>query len=333
MSIATADTQFNPSKAQIVYGPSGAVRYWLEWPRGYTEHFVDGTGNIITANAFVDWNDAAEFKLAMTGYTQSDRTAYGSSPSQFLRVLPHRCPYTSTMYCREMRLVDFGLTQDMLSGGYDQDPAYENWPTAGWAKYELTYGNLPYILRTDSGAYSESLNVLSPAYGIPELSRYCIIEDRSLPKERKLPSYGYETCSSTPTIIPEVGFVPMIETEFVITLMRVPLELRPVSAYAACAGYVNSDICYGKTIETMLFKGLAGPVRPYPDANGDLYVDLPYVFSYMPNGWNCLPTGMTGTPPAIVWSRVRKIGSASGTDPGEPLYASRSFKGLFKPEP
>jgi hypothetical protein len=311
------------------------ILYWIKWPDGYSESFTNRSGNTTTALVIVDWEDSADFKNYAMGFTNAIRGA-----STFERFTPLRNPYAPKQYLVACDLVEQYMTQDQreemalaspdpYSLPWAPDPVYYNWPKGGWACYQLTFSTMPYPILRDEDLPAAGSGV------IQELSRYVRKTFRSIPKERKTPTFGYETCEVTPTIVAEAGFVPIVETEIVYTLFQVPNDLVPLTAISACSGRCNSVVFDGKAVETMLFRGLAAPIEPYGGPSGELYCDLMYTMSLSPstNGWNYVPVGTdTGSPPALVYKRVRETGSASGTSPGKPLYSSVDFSGLFKPE-
>lgn len=312
------------TESNAITEPNSGVKYWVRFPDMYSEQFTKNSGGVINVNMLVAWDDAADWKAGMLGYTEG--SVGGSS---FQRRTPHLCPYTSKLYCQSVQFVNQFASQDQLTGTtvdtlpWGRDAGRDNWPYGGYIEYMVTYTAYPYAIQIDAD--------IDNGATIPEFTRYIRKTTRSIPKERSLPALGFETCESPPQYIREVGFVPFIETEIVYTWFEIPIALVPIAAIDACSGRTNSATFDGYAAETVLFRGLAAPIEPYAGPSGELYTNLMYTMSYLSNGWNKLPMGVTSGGGDIIWTRVRERGSASGTDPGKPLYPKVAFAQLFKP--
>ncbi len=314
-----------------IYLPGGEIKFWVRFPDKYTEEFTNNSGNSTTVNIAVPWDDAADFKNLAMGFT----TGTAGQPT-FYRTIPMRNPYASKQYLQSMRLVSQVATQDQMEElqkaspdptlfPWAKDAAYDNWPTGGWVEYECTFTTMPYpILRDDE----------MPAAGsgvIQELSRYVRKTRRTIVQERRLPSYGFETCEVAPTVIPEVGFVPYTTEEIIYTIYQVPIALVPDVAISNCGACVNDATFDGKATETMLFKGLAAPLEPYGGPSGELYVNLMYNFGHNAQTWQSVPVNVDPSTKLPVYKRLRVTGSDTGTGTGSPLYGKADFSALFKP--
>jgi len=315
-----------------VYLPGAEIKYWVKFPENYSEEFTNNAGNSTVARIYIPWEESASFKIEAMGYTIGE-----SGEDRFNRTTPMRCPYTTKQYLQSMRLTGLYTSQDQLAAAaeaspdpvllpFARDPVFGDWPTAGWAEYELIFQTLPYPVLSDS-------ELTTGSGVIPELARYVRKTRRTVVQERRLPSLGFETCEVSSTVIQEVGFVPYTTEEIIYTLYQVPLALVPDTAISNCGACVNDTTFDGKAAGTMLFKGLAAPIDPYGGPSGELYVNLMYNFGYNAQTWYKYPVGVDGSG-NTVYKRIRKYKpgvDVGTTNDGEPMYGKADFAGLFKP--
>ena len=302
----------------VLFEPNSGVQFWVVFPKDYDEQFTKNSGCSSQFHYRVAWEDAAAWKAGMLGYTEG---LVGGAT--YNRITPHKNPYTDKQYCIDVKLINQTMTdaQNTDRNPWAPDFAYQNFPSGGWVEYIATYAIYPYTILADDELGSSG----------SELSRYIRITNRSVPRERRLPTFGYETCEATPTKIPEVGFIPFVELELTYTQFEVPLDLVPNTAIANVGSHINEAEFEGYAPETVLFRGIAAPIEPYPGPSGELYTNLTYLFSYLPHGWNFIPMYVDETTNQIVWKRIRMTGSAAGTGEGRPLYPAADFDQLFKP--
>lgn len=295
----------------------GDIQYWIMFPDGFGEQWTRGEGNSTTVTILVAWDDAATFKRFALGFT----TGFVDHDTYY-RTLPLAAPWAENQWLTSLRAIDVGnFADDEVSSGttFELDLAFENWPRCGWVRYQATFVSLNYKLVSDNDLAEETRT------DAKELSRYVRRTERTVPKERRVPGYTFETDEATPVPIDEVGFFAIYEKELVYTLLEVPADLVP--EYEDVMVNLNDDTFDGYPAGTLIFKGVAGEQQPYVGPNGELYFDLPYLFGYRPQGWNYIPIGFdsAGGP---VWKRIRQKGASTGT---KPPYKSADLSILFKP--
>jgi hypothetical protein len=305
------------AEACVLNTSEGPINYWVMFPEGYSEEYSRAEGNSTTVTILVAWDDAATFKRYALGFT----TGFVDH-DKFYRNLPLECPWAVNQWCSKLRAMDVGNFADSETGigtTFEQDFTLQNWPRAGWVKYSATFVSLNYKLLNDNDV--AELNRTDAA----ELGRYVRRTERVLPKERRVPGYTFETDEGTPRPVAEVGFFGTYEKELVYTWLEIPADLTP--EYEDVLVKVNDDEFDGYPAETLLFKGVAGEQQPYVGPNGELYFDVPYLFSYREQGWNKFPVGFDSAGgPAFI--RIRQKEAATGT---KPPYKKASFNKLFKP--
>ncbi len=302
---------------------AGTIFYWVLFPEKYSERYTRGEGNQTTVEIVVQWKDAADFKKYAMGFTTGVR-----GEDVFRRRLPLACPWASNQYLAEMVAVsagNFAADEGGPATRFELDPVFDNWPKCGYVSYLCTFVSLNYQLLPNDQIESK-IGFIGTGV-IPELFRYVRKTERTLPKERRVPSATFETDDGVNTKIPEVGFFAVYEKEYVYTLIEVPYDLIPRAEMDARLVKVNSLTFDGMAPETVLFKGLTGELQPYVGPGGELYCDLPYLMGYRPDGWNKAPVGFnsSGGPNYI---RIKQTGAPTGT---KPPYASTTFVELFKP--
>lgn len=333
---------FDESNASTLDTPEGPILYWALLDEQYGENFGDNA-NLTTVNVAVYWDDAATFKTYALGTTKPN-----PGGSYLYRFPPLECQFASKQYLTD--LVKTGIHSGVSSAGAPQywEPGvlYDNWfsfdDTYARVIYRATFRNLPYLVLPDG-------NVSGGLAGT-EMQRYCSRRYREVPRERKVPSFGFEiydpanpgVMAPDPRVVPigEVGFVPYNEEEIYLTWHRVPWDWVPWTAIEDSELTINDDDWdyepvlsstggpttyargwYGKG--TVRFDGLFGDLEPYRDGSGVWLCDIPYLFKHNANGWNYAPRN-NGT-----WSPIR----VRDTNPPQPLYLDSDFWQLFVPEP
>lgn len=309
--------------------PAGDIAYRV-LATSYREQYTFNNGSMQIITAVVPWSEANDFIDFSLGYT----TWVRADTSRFHRVLPLVSPFQSTMYCEACELDRYAVWQDDIrtseTAGY--------WPTADLATYTLTFRPRLYDMLSDADVDDSAW--ASTAGACKELGRY--VQRILTPRVEELKLGGYTLEADNPAspgtwgrTIQEPGFVPFVRTDVVYIWYQVPYDAVPLAAIAACGGAVNASAFDLKPTvagtgytsrwptETLLFKGLAQELQPYPGPTGELLTDVYYSFSYQPNGWNKFP------PPSGSgdWWPVRR----KGVSPTAYLYDTADFTALFKP--
>lgn len=273
--------------------------------------------NMEVVDVLVSWGDSVAFCKEIVGYTE------WNPPSATLsRHKPLECNYRPGLYCDNYELVSFGAYPERTE---THDEFLDGWPVQDWARYRLTF------LRPNYNIFSDE--TLVSGYGGKEQNRYCRLTRAYQPRERKTPSSGFVTAADatvTPPhaggqVITEVGFIPDYQLEYTVTWVQVPENAVPENAIGAALAKVNLNAwtmpgtVYSFAAGTLLFKGPAAAFEKYQGADGGLYEDLAYVFTYQPNGWNKYRLNNGTYVPQV----------ARGTT--TPPYASVDFDTLFVP--
>lgn len=342
----------------VLFTPEGPIRYWVFCDlEEYFEQYA--TDNSLTkVQIAVAWNDAIAFKWYALGF--AERAGTGSGITYLQRYTPLLCPIQDSdapQYLVDLkkRKVLPGIQADGLTPAKVGTPLYasydffnNNWftlpePSRDAAGeyvgmpprivYDATFTMLPYEVVDQE--------TLVASGDTREQKRFIIPTEKSSPRERKTPSFGFER-DDTGTPIPEVGFIPYFDETHTVTWVGVPWALVPRTAMRQCYltinnaafGYKNSGV-YGRwNAGTVRFDGLAREITPYRNAAGQRVVDLPYVFTHQP-GDPTVGGGDTNThwkvPIGQSWVLIRRRGSA-GADIDR-LYAKANFETLFQPEP
>lgn len=316
---------------------------WFNGGQGYTEVFVRD-GSQISCVLSCKWEDAADFKAGVRGYSLVDEFGY------LRRSLPLLCPYTTRKYAERLELVAYGndrlnatklaewtdtsAEDEMIYPGTDLDAESEDWFKAGVAFYRVTFTKPPF------------LNVLTDEEleGYGEEYRYTRWVDTTRIRELKRPDYGFETDDVKPTIIPIVGFSPYVEREIRCTWYQVPWGYVPHNAIRANALCVNSAEFYGHNPGTLRFDSVTGIENPYEDADGGLYVDVEYIFKKLEvfdpadptgtifsYGWNDFRTSAYDVSGNPIYKPLRQRGWTSGVKV-PPYKPVATFPDLFKVE-
>jgi len=311
----------------------GKIRYHQAYP-DYTEEYTYNNGSFQSTSVYVSWDQANDFVDYALGFTEWDR----SNATRFNRTIPMGSPYQSNLYVDSVRMSQFG----MHSGS--QRVGTGSWLQADWCRYQLTFRHRKYDLLTDEQLDNPTDYPWS-SYECKELGRYVERIAKFSPQERKVGQYRLNAIQpgtgspGTQVEIPDPGFTPFYTGEVVYIWHQVPLEAVPLTAIANCAARVN-DADFDKkrnradtawvprwTEQTLLFKGLGQELDPYPGPNGELLVDVHYLFGWQPKGWNYFPPP---DPTSTTWWKVvRRTNPETDT---QPLYGTADFRALFKPE-
>jgi hypothetical protein len=358
LDLTNPDTWENSTLATA----AGPIRYWVlaDWD-AYYEQYED-VNNLTRVLIAVGWHDALDFKRYALGFAER----LGSS-NYFHRHTPLENPFQEKQYLTSLKKTKIhagtnitnppppgnAFAQRAVPSFHIPAALSDNWPTfrdddtgmAARIVYDATFTcpDFEVLSQTAFEQYATRR----------ESVRFVTRSTQVVPRERKVPSFGFETYDAAnlgtmdgPLVvpIPEVGFVPDYYFDHYHTWRKVPLSYVPWTAIGKCINRINNTAfewspkgdyltTYGRwKIGTVLFKGLASRITPYRGPNAEWLVDLPYVFSHYPavvsgneieNSWNYIPRN-DGTYAPI---RVR------GTNPPQPLYQKADFEKLYQPEP
>lgn len=278
--------------------------------------------NQITVECLVAWEESSDWLKAMVGYT----TWVGASPT-LNRYLPEPCPLEDGLWCDLIGLLKMGVNKDTTDLA---DGDLNNYPKADWLRYRVTFKRPPYWVRSDA--------TLAASYADKEQFRYVKQGVTFVPRERRVPSYGFEfndrpDGSGTWHPVDEVGFIPEVRTDFLCTWTQIPVGAIPWTNIQNGAATVNSapfkpsDYSREYPAGELLFKGPQTPFEVYQGADGAFYMDLSYLFSFQPGGWNkyLLRTRDGGG------NREYGPMRARDTAGNPPPYPSSNFQLLFTP--
>lgn len=331
--------------------PVGPILYWVlaDWD-AYYEQYED-VNNLTRVLIAVNWWEAPDFKTYALGTT--DRIGTATYFERYTPLLYQGLgPLKPSQYLTSLKKVKIHVGTD--TNGVPQYAKPD--PSSGWPDFPgIIYNSSGLPLGMQTRIIYDAV-FTCPPYDIvdqptflgtdkKELRRYVTREQQIVPKERKTPSFGFETynpanpaTTTNPPCqpIPEVGFVPFHSIELHYTWRKVPVENVPGTAIGKClnkinnaAFDINADGTYGRfATGTVLFRGLANKLTPYRGPNAEWLIDIPYVFDYQygdgtTNTWNKLPRN-DGT-----WASIR----VRETNPPQPLYYSDDFEALFQPGP
>lgn len=350
-------------EASTLDTPEGAIRYWVlaDW-NAYHEQYED-VNNLTRVLIAVAWHDAATFKSYALGFAERVGTS-----TYFQRYTPLQNPFQDNQYLTSLKKAKIHAGVNINTAPPPPPPPAPPTPFAlrGAPSFHIPSAindNWPTFRDDDTGMPARIIYeavFTCPTYEIVEQSEFELFVPRELrrfvtrtaqitPRERKVPSFGFETYdpANPATIdgalvvpIPEVGFVSDYYIDHYYTWRKVPLEHVPWTAIGKCLNKINNDRFdyqfrnpgfWGQFLKgTLLFKGLSNRVEPYRGPSGEWLVDLPYVLSFYPGAsptsedtWKTIPRN-DGTYSPI---RVR------GTNPPQPLYRSEDLETLFQPEP
>lgn len=299
------------------FTPSGSFYQWTL--SKYREQWAKN-GIQVVIQCTCAWDDVGDVRSALCGYTE-----WTFGDLTLTRTLPYQWPFTTPLYCESAELVDYGFAK----GADSHDPTADDWPKGEWATLQCVFTRPPYALVEDAE--------LTPLTG--ERGRFLSLRQQYNPRERRRPSYVFQTAEADPIPTDEVGFIPDFSVSIYATWWQVPYDAAPLLAIAKAGATVNDTDFWLKGItgeaaggvyadpEQLLFKGCATPLEPYSGADGGLYFDLIYLFDYRPtlHGWNGYRKNDTS------YVRLRLKGSATGLGAGIPPYQSSDFSLLFQP--
>jgi hypothetical protein len=172
-----------------------------------------------------------------------------------------------------------------------------------------------------------------------EAQRYVVPTFRPRSREFTVNSYVLQVQGDPSTIIKTPAFIMDKEQDILLTWYQIPADCVPWTAIDASLGTSNSaDITIPiarspsgvytyRTFaqDTLLFRGLPNELSQYQSAYGYYFYDLPYFFTYRPNGWRKLPRpNGDGTYVTMVYKNI---------SPTKFLYTQTAFASLFNPEP
>lgn len=327
VDLTAADCAIVP--VDVADRPDGDIPFRI-LANSYREMYTFNNGSYQQFAAVTSWENANDFIDFTEGYT----TWVRSEPTRFHRVLPYRSLFQSTMYCEACELDRYAVGQ----GDIRTSATVQGYPEADWAAYNLTFRPRLYDMLTD--AEIDASVWASTSTAAKELGRY--VQRILTPRVEELKIGGYTLEADDPAspgtwtgLVPDSGFVPFVRTDVVYIWYQVPYDAVPLDAINACGAKVNTGVfdlkptLAGTSLTdrwaagTLLFKGLAQELSPYPGPNGELLTDVYYSFSHQSNGWNKFPP----PDPAGAWWPVRRKGVAGS--PG--LYATTAaFPSLFK---
>ncbi len=329
--------------------------YYLQAKPDFRETFTVAAGQLQQVKLFVPYADYSDFRYCALGYSRKDPT----TGLRFNRQPPMASGYADWLYLESLDWIGCGTYRGNPMGRLGDQPF---WFTPDWVACQATFRPLNDTILSDREIVEDpepdSEAEAFYNYGCPELARYVVRTPRYVAEERKIGLYGFETYTPGPdtalTAINEPVFVPFRRREIVYVWRQIPLQWVPWAAIDNCAIKVNGrtpSTAYGdSTTETdntlggfdiqpnladtgyervypagtLLFKGLAQEVRHYVGHAGQRLVDLHYLFSYNPYGWNNQPTN---DPDSTTVNPVRRRG-VSGN---KPPYGTADFRTLFKP--
>ena len=335
-----------------LFTPEGPVKYWVQsdLEAYYEQHARDNS--LTRVQLAVSWQDSLRFKKYALGFCKKEKISVGPfSWSTLYRYTPLRLPITDTdqylIDLKKAKLLPGHDNRFTVSGGpYVGRPLFpepvaslDNWwtlPSPGPGTYEgvppqivydATFQNVPYDVLTQD-------QMAATADG-SEQRRFVLPSEKGNPRERKVPSFGYER-DDTGTPIDEVGFVPYYDETHVLTWLEVPWELVPRTAIGENYLKINNapfglknDGTYGRwRTGTTRFDGLARELFPYKSAAGFKVVDVPYLFTHQPGDGT--DDTMWKVPVGTTWVKIRRRGS-SGAD-ADRLYLKGDLEKLFRPE-
>lgn len=283
------------------------------------------------------WSDRLNFRKEMLGYS-----VWRSGATYLDRYLAVACPVDTTLRCESLEMKKKGCDPQRTSLA----DSVTGWLECDWAVYHAVFRKPPYLVCDDDATIPFGNT------GRFEYTRYTSLKRQFSGRERRIPGLQFTTVETTVQVIPDPAFIPDVTQQFWLTWYQVPAESVPDARIGSCINTVNSvdwPIPIGNfgqsgnpgggitavtikyftaTAESLLFRGLAQPVEPYPGADGNLYFDLTFCFDYRPTtyGWN----GFRKNDGTYVRLKVKGTGS-SGTDPGTAPYPKTDHRLMFQP--
>lgn len=320
----------------VLNTPTGPITYWALAELGAYYEKNERDGNVIGTLLAVPWKDRIDWKKYALGTVKKFSSTY------FDRVTPIPCPYANKDELYLMSVEKVGLHVGLDSGGKPvfatTDSLNNNYftlPTSTYFPprivYRAVFGNFPYKIVNQSDFAAGILN---------EQRRFVIKERETRPRERRVPSFGFETDEASPVPIPEVGFVPFVDTEFTWTWVGVPEKDYPETAIKTCTLKVNNatfgfleDGTYGRySAGDILFVGMLAKLKPYRGPNSEWLFDLPYTLRWQyadgaGNGMQKIPRTPTSADDNR-WVLVRAAGTSATP---RYLYQTANLDTLFQP--
>jgi hypothetical protein len=326
-----------PHLARALSFTSSGVPYQSTWD----DYAEAGAANAreIDINVMIGEEDTEYFLQDILGYTTWD----GVSPS-LQRVLPLQTPDGSGLWCDSYQLVKKGLVgHNNLVGIFAYgaknlaDAFTQNWPTWDWSMYRLKFLRPAWWVRSNI--------TLASLYGNLEQFRYTQTTPRFSPRMRKKPGYQFQYTDPVTALVTkadEVGFSPDFQIEFVVIWKQVPVNAIPWTAIQNAMNTVNLNyfsvgisplgaVTFPVYAPAFLcFRGPSSPISLYQGADGNLYSDLAYTFSFQPGGWNSyrLNSQTFDVPPQYQYAPVYACPPAP---PLTPPFPSTDFQLLFTP--
>jgi hypothetical protein len=244
---------------------------------GYSEQF-ENSASQITADLICDWESAGDFRNDMVGYTTWDGTS-----AYLNRQTPYLNPQSNQRYGHRCDLVGKGGPRTAQWGGDGSGGDSTGWLDLMFAKYKVTFRRRPYTILPDDAGFS--------AGTLKEYQRYTNTELQFTTRERIIPGLQLKTLNGNAKI-PSQGFYPDRTVQIIATWYEVPLAAIPFQFLSRATNLVNNvafRLPFGDTTLPMYFeawslllKGVAGSLKPYETATGDLAVDLRYHLDLRP---------------------------------------------------
>jgi len=317
-----------PDLINPIYTASGVpFEYLFE---DYREQNTNQASNS-TLKIRTPWAYSNNFVRDILGVTFSATGIGMHGGSYFNRYLPAAHPKVPQLWCTDATLVKYPSSS---KGGANQSNALNKFFTTDWCIYQLTFTRLPYFVVDLAG-------VINPPIGTTpiEAQRYVVPVFRPRAREFTVNSYALFVEGDPSTFIKTPAFVMDREQDILLTWHQIPADCVPWTAIDASLGTSNSaDITLPvarspqgvytyRTFaqDTLLFRGVANELSQYQNAAGYWYYDIPYFFTYRPNGWRKLPRpNGDGSFVTMIYFNIT---------PTKYLYTQSTFANLFRPEP
>lgn len=327
--------------------PSGPIPYWvLADLEAYHEEFVDNA-NLTRTLIAVPWNKRQLFRRYALGFA----THISSPITYFNRVTPLPNPYQPNQFLVSLKKVRIHAGTAQAAPHTPKFHETDSLTTKGWFNLPTESNGIPPRIIYDAVFACPPYDIVDQTTfqenGYKETIRYVIREQEMRPRERKVPSFGFETDDGAATPIPEVGFIPFVDYEFTLTWCRIPLNRVPHTAIetrlltrnnavfdypldkSTTTNYRQVGGTYGRfRVGDVVFMGLASKLRPYRGPHGEWLMDLPYIFRFQPadgtgDGMIKIPRNNN------TWVKVRERGSVASP---KYLYVAADHEALFQPE-
>jgi hypothetical protein len=317
-----------PDLINPIYTASGVpFEYMFE---DYREQNTNEASNS-TLKVRTPWVTADYFVRDILGVTFSATGIGMHGGSYFNRYLPAAHPHIWNLWCTDATLVKYPSSS---KGGANQSNPFNKFFTTDWCIYQLTFTRLRYFV-VDLAGISNPPIASTPK----EAQRYVIPIFRPRAREFTVNSYQLVIEDDPTVFIKSPAFVMDREQDIFLSWIQIPADCVPWTAIDASLGTSNSaditlpiarspdGIYTYRTFaqDTLLFRGLANELSQYQSASGYWFYDLPYYFTYRPNGWRKLPRpNGDGTFKTVIYKFI---------SPTKYLYNQTAFANLFTPEP